>query len=480
MTRSVVLAIALAVAMVAAGLATNATVGVAAGSHLPASTRWDDPAQGLTRVNALRAEAGLAPVSLDPGLSHDAEEAARYMAENDTLTHYPSPSKPYYTEAAAASAKASIMALGQTTWEQAVDGFAVTPFHRFPLLEPGLQAVGIGSYEDAWVIDTKRGAKANVAGPQPLLLPGPGDTAPASKWNGWETPDPLATCGESRGPENPVGPSITAQFAQVPRLRSATVRTESGRPVPVCARDTYTFSGRSSAETDMGRLFLEVYRGVYAIPLEPLVAGDWYDVSIDTDQGALSWRFRAPFADEHAESAFEFDIEWMGEQGVSSGTSGGCENSLSPTTYSALTSPGAAAYCWRDGLTRGQMATFLARTFELAAAKRDYFSDDNASVHEAAINSLAASGIAAGCGGHRFCPGERLTRGQMATFLARALDLPPAARDHFGDDNGHVHEGSINRLADAGITGGCATGSYCPNATLTRGQMAAFLHRAAG
>jgi hypothetical protein len=39
------------------------------------------------------------------------------------------------------------------------------------------------------------------------------------------------------------------------------------------------------------------------------------------------------------------------------------------------------------------------------------------------VEALAASGITAGCGGGNFCPDAPLTRGQMAVFLAKALGL---------------------------------------------------------
>jgi hypothetical protein len=39
------------------------------------------------------------------------------------------------------------------------------------------------------------------------------------------------------------------------------------------------------------------------------------------------------------------------------------------------------------------------------------------------VEALAASGITAGCGGGAFCPNAALTRGQMAVFLAKALGL---------------------------------------------------------
>ena len=39
------------------------------------------------------------------------------------------------------------------------------------------------------------------------------------------------------------------------------------------------------------------------------------------------------------------------------------------------------------------------------------------------VEALAASGITAGCGAGKFCPDAALTRGQMAVFLAKALGL---------------------------------------------------------
>jgi Tol biopolymer transport system component len=87
-------------------------------------------------------------------------------------------------------------------------------------------------------------------------------------------------------------------------------------------------------------------------------------------------------------------------------------------------------------------------------------------------------GITVGCSSERYCPDSLVTRGQMASFLARALSLPASPIDYFSDDNGTTHEVDINRIAHAGITKGCTATTYCPTANVTRGQMAAFIHRA--
>jgi hypothetical protein len=39
------------------------------------------------------------------------------------------------------------------------------------------------------------------------------------------------------------------------------------------------------------------------------------------------------------------------------------------------------------------------------------------------IEALAASGVTGGCGGGKYCPDAPLTRGQMAVFLSKALGL---------------------------------------------------------
>jgi hypothetical protein len=72
----------------------------------------------------------------------------------------------------------------------------------------------------------------------------------------------------------------------------------------------------------------------------------------------------------------------------------------------------------------------------------------------------------------------------MAAFLVRALGYTAGAgSDRFTDDDGSVFEADIERLAEAGVTKGCnppENDMFCPNAPVTRGQMAAFLHRALG
>ena len=165
-----------------------------------------------------------------------------------------------------------------------------------------------------------------------------------------------------------------------------------------------------------------------------------------------------PFTDTEG-NPFAADIEWLRQAEITSGCGGG-------------------RFCPNDIVTRAEMASFLARAFELPATVADAFTDDDDSPHQGDINRLAAAGITGGCAANRYCPHAVVTREQMASFLARALDLAGATRDYFADDDQSAHQTDINRLAESGITSGCAPGSFCPAAGITRGQMAAFLHRA--
>jgi hypothetical protein len=133
-----------------------------------------------------------------------------------------------------------------------------------------------------------------------------------------------------------------------------------------------------------------------------------------------------------------------------------------------------------DPVTRGQMAAFLTRALGLNASSTDFFTDDDTSIFEGDINAIAAAGITVGTGPGTYSPDALVTRGQMAAFLQRAFNVPSSSVDAFGDDDGSVFESNINAIAAAGITVGTGPDTYSPEAPVTRAQMATFLVRALG
>ncbi|MBI3161559.1 MAG: S-layer homology domain-containing protein [Chloroflexi bacterium] len=165
------------------------------------------------------------------------------------------------------------------------------------------------------------------------------------------------------------------------------------------------------------------------------------------------------------------------ERLYNAGITGGC--SASPLMY-----------CPEATVTRAQMAIFILRgmhgsTYTPPPATGTVFADVPAGAFAAAwIEQLAAEGITGGCGGGNYCPNANVTRAQMAIFLLRGEHgsgyVPPAAT---GGVFGDVPAGSfaadwIEQLAREGVTSGCGGGNYCPNANVTRAEMAVFLVRA--
>ena len=115
------------------------------------------------------------------------------------------------------------------------------------------------------------------------------------------------------------------------------------------------------------------------------------------------------FTDVGSSNIFESDICWLADQGITRGCN----------------PPANTEFCPTDPVTRGQMAAFLVRALDYSDdGGGDLFVDDDDSVFEADIDRLGTAEVTRGCNpplNDRFCPGDNVTRQQMAAFLRRAL-----------------------------------------------------------
>lgn len=148
------------------------------------------------------------------------------------------------------------------------------------------------------------------------------------------------------------------------------------------------------------------------------------------------------------------------------------------------------AFCPTAVVKRDQMAIFLLRGihgsgYQPPSVSASSFADVPDNFWALTwIEQLVNEGITSGCGTNPavYCPAGSVTRAQMAVFLLRASHgsayVPPPATGMFDDvPQNYWAAAWIEALANEGITGGCAADRYCPDAAVTRDQMAVFLVR---
>jgi PKD repeat protein/sugar lactone lactonase YvrE len=139
-----------------------------------------------------------------------------------------------------------------------------------------------------------------------------------------------------------------------------------------------------------------------------------------------------------------------------------------------------------DMVTRSEMAAFIIRALigeDFDFSSIPYF-DDVPTPHELFryVQRLYEEGITMGCSETNYCPDGTVNRAQMAAFIIRALygeDFGYGTTPYFNDiPDAHWAFSYIQRLSEDGISSGYEDGAYRPAIEVNRAQMAAYLARA--
>ena len=135
--------------------------------------------------------------------------------------------------------------------------------------------------------------------------------------------------------------------------------------------------------------------------------------------------------------------------------------------------------CPELAVTRDEMARFLWRFRGTPQATAAAVFDDVAvdAPYRPAVDWLAEAGITLGCTSTSYCPAGTVTRAEMAAFLWRLEGSPGgSAPAGFGDVPADFFAGAaVDWLLASGTTTGCTTSSYCPQDLVTRAEMFTFL-----
>lgn len=136
-----------------------------------------------------------------------------------------------------------------------------------------------------------------------------------------------------------------------------------------------------------------------------------------------------------------------------------------------------------NSITRGQAAAIIAKLMKLDTdnIKNPGFKDvSTKNGYYKAIAAMAEEGIISGYGDGRYGPNDPIKRGQMASILVKAFDLPRywfyETENPFKDVKEYeAHGSNILILYRLGITSGTSPDKFSPNAPITRGQAAKMM-----
>ena len=137
-----------------------------------------------------------------------------------------------------------------------------------------------------------------------------------------------------------------------------------------------------------------------------------------------------------------------------------------------------------SGCSRGQVVTFLWRAAgqpEPKSTKTDFKDLKKGAFYEKAVAWAVENDITSGTSKTTFSPDGKCTRGQIVTFLWRfkGKPAPQNAATPFKDlKKGGYYLDAVAWAVENNITNGLSKTAFGPDATCTRGQVVTFLYRA--
>lgn len=262
-----------------------------------AAASTPDPEVAVAQLNALRATAGLTPVTYDDVLSRGCKKHAKYHDLNPTQrVHSENLALPGYTKAGDSAARSSVLVYGADpnavlgAWESA-------PYHRMALLHPRLVASGFWSEfgiscMQAMALDQSLRTPTLVA----YTYPASGQRDVATTFWCNELPNPCDLVRRSARSE-PTGMNLSVQF-NGPWLRIEEVVVSSA---------SVAAAGRPPVDLTVLTRERVLRGGLVLIPHRPLRAGKTYAAAASgtvvarADDGtvgeypfALAWDFSTP------------------------------------------------------------------------------------------------------------------------------------------------------------------------------------------
>ncbi|SER70175.1 N-acetylmuramoyl-L-alanine amidase [Gracilibacillus ureilyticus] len=134
-----------------------------------------------------------------------------------------------------------------------------------------------------------------------------------------------------------------------------------------------------------------------------------------------------------------------------------------------------------NNVTRAEAATMIGRALHLDGNQQasSLFSDVDVSHYASGyIQSAVNKGIVSGYPNGTFKPDDSITRGEMAVIVSRAFELSDKANVTFSDVVGTSYESFISKVYAAEIVSGYPDGTFKPDKPINRAEFSIMVFRA--
>lgn len=248
----------------------------------------NDEADSLALINYYRAIAGQLPVKENSEYSQGCENHVSYMHQNQTITHFESPSNPGYTELGAQTGPSANVGGGTDSLYENIERWMASVYHRFPILEPYVTEVGFHYFNHVSCLYFDTDLDLYFMDHAPIPFPAPDQTEAPNDFIGLEDPDPLSGHVSNPDAEYPVGTVVSLQFSSYQEVESMTVtlRDSNGNAV-------YGYTRLPDDSNDPNRLSQR--NAVTYIAADPLASNHTYSVTfsgvVDGSSYSKSWSF---------------------------------------------------------------------------------------------------------------------------------------------------------------------------------------------
>jgi len=256
----------------------------------------------LSYLNRFRAMANLPPLNDFQAYTLGSRLHSQYMVVNDApIAHSQDRNNRLYDPAGNQAAKNSnIFATSQldANYLWGVNFWVSAPFHLIGMLDPSLQEVGYGDYNEdvgninmAAVLDIRSDPRqANGDEVYPIIFPADGSETWVVRHSLFEWPDPIGSCpGFSR----PAGAPIVLLLGDdegTPQVSSHRL-ARGGQPINSCLFDETSYRNSDVYAQQAGRTILDQQDAIVIIPEDPLPINEEYTVQVVVDGETYTWSF---------------------------------------------------------------------------------------------------------------------------------------------------------------------------------------------